>query len=356
MKQLFKVTGALLRTLMRNRQALFWTFFFPVLLMVVFGFLGNSNFKMHLLVAGGGSQAERKVVQAFEKIPYFHVQTKGKSAAIHLVKIGQADGVLVLPTNAATPPWKAELIYNSSNVQTAQQTVSAVETAAAQINLAFTGRPAALVVQAKAASGSRSSTFLDFLLPGILALMAMQNSLFGVAGSLTRWKEKGVLRRFLATPLRPLQFLGGVVLYQLVFGLLTSAVIVAIAMVFLHANVSLPVIPLLLVVVIGMAAFLSLGFVIAGVSRTEEATLPIINVISFPMMFLSGVFFPVTTLPHFLRTIVQYLPLTYLVDGIRGMMSGQYAPWSAQVGGDMLALLIWFVVLATISARTWRWE
>ncbi len=356
MKQLFMVTGALLRTLLRNRQALFWTFFFPVLLMVVFGFLGNSSFKLHLLVAGGGSPAEQRIVQAFKKIPYFQVQTKGRSAAVHLVKVGQADAVLVLPKDAAAPPWKASLIYNSSNLQTAQQTVSAVESAAAQINLAFTGRPAVLAVQAKAASGSRSSSFLDFLLPGILALMAMQNSLFGVAGSLTRWKEKGVLRRFLATPLRPLQFLGGVVLYQLVFGLLTSAVIVAIAMLALNANVYLPILPLLIVVVVGMAAFLSLGFVIAGISRTEEATLPIINVISFPMMFLSGVFFPVTTLPPFLRAIVHYLPLTYLVDGVRGLMSGQYAPWSPQVGGDILALAAWFLVLAVISTRTWRWE
>ncbi len=356
MKQLFMVTGALLRTFARNRQALFWTFFFPVLLMVVFGFLGNSNFNLSLLVVGGHTKAEQRVVAAFEKIPYFKVQQRSESQARHLVQIGQADAALILPEHAATPPWHAQLVYNSSNAQTAQQTISAVESAAAQINLAMTGQPAALQIVPKAASGSHSSSFLDFLLPGILALMAMQNSLFGVAGSLTRWKEKGVLRRFLATPLRPIQFLGAVVLYQLVSGLLTSAVIVAIGTIFLHANIDLPLAALVVLMVIGMAAFLSLGFVIAGVSRTEEATLPIINVISFPMMFLSGVFFPVTSLPPFLRVIVHYLPLTYMVDGLRGMMSGQYAPWSGPVGGDITALVVWFIVLAIISTRTWRWE
>lgn len=356
MKQLFKVTGALLRTFVRNRQALFWTFFFPILLMVVFGFLGKSSFKLNLLVAGGNTPAEQRIVKAFEKIPYFSVKRKGQSNAIHMVRIGQADAVLILPPNAGSPPWKAKLVYNSSNIQTAQQTVSAVESAASQIDIALTGQAPALTVQAQAASGSRSSSFLDFLLPGILALMAMQNSLFGVAGSLTRWKEKGVLRRFLATPLRPIQFLGGVVIYQMVFGLLTSAVIVLIATLFLGADVVLPIVPLLLVVVLGMAAFLSLGFVIAGLSRTEEATLPIINVISFPMMFLCGIFFPVTTLPTFLQTIVRYLPLTYLVDGTRGLMSGQYTAWSPEVTGDMLALVVWFAILAVISTRTWRWE
>ncbi len=356
MKQLFKVTGALLRTFVRNRQALFWTFFFPVLLMVVFSFLGNSNFKLTLLITGGHSAAEQRVVKAFEKIPYFTVDRKDKGAALHLVQIGQADAALVLPANAAAPPWKAQLIYNSSNAQTAQQTVSAVESAAAQINLALTGQPPVLLVTPQAASGSRKSSFLDFLVPGILALMAMQNSLFGVAGGLTRWKEKGVLRRFLATPLRPIQFLGSVVLYQMASGLLTSGIIVAIATLVLHANVLLPIIPLLVLMVIGMAAFLSLGFVVAGVSRTEEATLPIIQLISFPMMFLSGVFFPVSSLPQFLRVIVHYLPLTYMIDGLRGMMSGQYQPWSAPVSGDIIALLVWFLLLAVISTRTWRWE
>jgi ABC-2 type transport system permease protein len=356
MKQLFMVTGALLRTFVRNRQALFWTFFFPVLLMVVFSFLGNSNFKLNLLVTGGHSAAEQRVVSAFKKIPIFTVERKSRGEATHLVKIGQADAVLVLPENADAPPWKAKLIYNSSNVQTAQQTVSAVESAAAQINLALTGQKPMLVVAPQAASGSRKSSFLDFLVPGILALMAMQNSLFGVAGGLTRWKEKGVLRRFLATPLKPIQFLGAVVLYQMASGLLTAGIIVTIATLVLHANVLLPIIPLLVLMVIGMAAFLSLGFVVAGVSKTEEATLPIINVISFPMMFLSGVFFPVSSLPQFLRAIVHYLPLTYMIDGVRGMMSGQYAPWSAPVTGDIIALLAWFVVLAAISTRTWRWE
>ncbi len=356
MRQLFKVTGALLRTLVRNRQALFWTFFFPVMLMVVFGFLGNSNFKLNLLVTGPRSGPEARIVQAYEKIPYFKVQRADRKSALHLVRIGQADAALLLPPASSPPPWHATLVYNSANLQTAQQAVSAVTSAAAEINLAMTGQHPYLVVKSEAASGSRSSTYLDFLLPGVLALMAMQNSLFGVAGSLTRWKEKGVLRRFLATPLRPVQFLGGVVLYQLVFGILSAALIVAIAVAFLHATVVLPLLPLLITVVVGMAAFLAIGFVIAGFAKTEEASMPIINVVSFPMMFLSGVFFPVTSLPPFLRSIVHVLPLTYLVDGVRGLMSGQYAAWAPNVQSDILALLGWFVLLAIVSTRTWRWE
>jgi len=356
MRQLLTVTGALLRTLVRNRQALFWTFFFPVLLMIVFGFLGNSNFNLNLVVAGPTKGPEAQIVQAYRKIPYFKVKRESRSEALHLVRIGQADAALLLPSAESAPPLRAELFYNNANLQTAQQAISAVTSAAAQINLAISGQRAYFTVTPKAASGSRSSTYLDFLLPGILALMAMQNSLFGVAGSLTRWKEKGVLRRFLATPLQPVQFLGGVVLYQLVFGLLSAVIIVGVAEAFLHVTIALPLISLLVVEVIGMAAFLAIGFLIAGFAKTEEATMPIINVVSFPMMFLCGIFFPVTTLPPLLRSIVHLLPLTYLVDAVRGLMSGQYAAWAPAVQTDVLALVVWFVILAVISTRTWRWE
>jgi ABC-2 type transport system permease protein len=350
-----KMTSALLRSFVRNRQALFWTFFFPVLLMVVFSFLGGSNFSLRLIVVGGKTPTAQRIVRAYEKIPYFKVQTDSPSEALHLVRTGQADAALILPARPASP-LRARLVYNGANPQAADQTVSAVESAAAQINLALTGHRPFFVVDPQVASGSRSFTYLDFLLPGILALMAMQNSLFGVSGSLTRWKEKGVLRRFLATPLRPSHFLMSVVLYQLVLGIVTSAIIVGIATAALHASVELPWLALFVTLLIGMSAFLTLGFVIAGVSRTQEATLPIVNAISFPMMFLSGVFFPVSSLPRVLADIVQYFPLTYMANALRGLMSGQLTIGATAFGTDILGLLVWLVATGAIASRTWHWE
>jgi len=132
--------------------------------------------------------------------------------------------------------------------------------------------------------------------------------------------------------------------------------VVLIAVDLLHAHVAVPVAPLLAVAVVGIAVFLAIAFLVAGLSRSQEATIPIINLITFPMMFLCGIFFPVSTLPPALATIVGYLPLTYLANAIRALMSGQAAGFTPAVTGDLLGLLAWLAAGTVISARTWRWE
>jgi ABC-2 type transport system permease protein len=354
-----KATLTLLKSLfrqnVRNRQGLFWTLFFPVVLMLVFSLFGNSESKMHLAVveAPGASPA---IVAVLKHSPLFSVQKMGREAALAEVRNGKMDAALIVPAGSATGTTRLTLRFNNANFLTAQETVGAVQAFIAQADLELSGRPPLFRVTPKPLAHSRASTYLDFLLPGILALMAMQNSLFGIGAGVTRWKEKGVLRRFRVTPLRPAELLGATVLNYLIFGLITSALVVGIAVGLLHATVVLPVLPVLLVLLLGMACFLSIGFIVAGVSRTQEATIPIINLISFPMMFLSGIFFPVSSLPRVLGTIVGYFPLTFVANGLRGLMSGQLTAANAAFRGDVLGIAVWLAVAGLIASRVWRWE
>ena len=203
---------------------------------------------------------------------------------------------------------------------------------------------------------SRAATYLDFLLPGVLALMVIQNSLFGIGSGLTRWKEKGILRRFRVTPLRPPEFLGATVLNYIAVGLATSVIIIGIAVGFLHASIVLPIASVVQVLLLGMAIFLSIGFIVAGISQTQEATIPIVNLISFPMMFFSGIFFPVSSLPKVLAHIVNYFPRTYLAGALRGLMSGQLTLGASALRTDLLDMAVWLVATGIIAARVWRWE
>ena len=215
------------------------------------------------------------------------------------------------------------------------------------------GRPG---VAASPLAHSRAATYLDFLLPGVLALMVIQNSLFGIGSGLTRWKEKGILRRFRVTPLRPPELLGATVLNYIAVGLATSVIIIGIAVGFLHASIVLPIASGVLVLLLGMASFLSIGFIVAGISKTQEATIPIVNLISFPMMFFSGIFFPVSSLPKVLAHIVNYFPRTYLAGALRGLMSGQLTLGASALRTDLLDMAVWLVATGIIAARVWRWE
>lgn len=349
------LTRSLLRQTVRNRQGLFWTLFFPLVLMFVFSFLGNSQSRVNLaIVAPAGSSTT--VVQAFKRSPVFHVKRLNRQAALQEVQRGQIDAALFVPPLNTHQTTTLTLRYNNANALNAQQVVGAVEAFVAQADIALSGNPPLFQVSAQAMTHSRRSTYLDFLLPGVLALMTMQNSLFGIGTGLTRWKEKGVLRRFRATPVKPVQLLAATIVNYVVVGLVSAAIVIGFATTVLHASVTVLFGPTLAVLLLGMGCFLSIGFIVAGLSKSQEATIPIINLISFPMMFLSGVFFPVSSLPRILAHIVQYFPLTYVADALRGLMSGQLTTSTAAFRTDVVGLGVWIVVAGVIASRTWRWE
>ena len=355
MNAILVLIGSLLRQTIRNRQGLFWTLFFPVVLMLVFSFLGNSQSRVNLAVVAstGRSMAVLKVLR---RSPIFHVRMLSQKAALQQVTSGQLDAALFVPPIQADRTTTLTLQYNNANMLSAQQSVGAVEAFIAQADVALSGKPPRFRVLAKAMTHSHRSTYLDFLLPGVLALMTMQNSLFGIGSGLTRWKEKGILRRFQVTPVRPVQFLTATVFNYVVVGLASTAIVIGFATAVLHASVMVPFGPTLLVILLGMACFLAIGFIVAGLSNTQEATVPVVNLISFPMMFLSGVFFPVSSLPRFLAHIVQYFPLTYVSGALRGLMSGQLVAGDAAFRTDIVGLLAWIVVTSAIASRVWRWE
>lgn len=355
MNAIMKLTQSLLRQTVRNRQGLFWTLFFPLVLMVVFGFLGNSQTQVNLAVVAPAGQSSA-VVTAMEKSSLFHIQSMSRQSALKEVRLGQLDAALFLPAKHTSGTNTLTLRYNNSNAVSAQQTVGAVQAFVAQADINLSGKPPLFRVSAQAMTHSHGATYLDFLLPGILALMTMQNSLFGIGSGLTRWKENGVLRRFRATPIKPVQFLTATVMNYLVVGLASAAIVIGIATTILKASVLVPIGPILLVLLLGMASFLSIGFIVAGLSKSQEATIPIINLISFPMMFLSGIFFSVSSLPRVLAQIVQYFPLTYISNALRGLMSGQLTMASRALHTDIIGLVLWIVVTGVVASRVFRWE
>ena len=350
---------ALFRTYTRNRQGLFWSLFFPVVLMVIFGgLLGNSKaVSINLAVAGGTPAFRQEISSALARSTIFKVKQMTPAQARAAVRAGNEDAELLLPA-APTPgqPAAITLYYNNANQASGQETVGAVQQAIGAINLALSGRPPALTVSPEPVSGSRTFSYLAFLLPGLIALTIMQGCLFGLATGLTRWKEQGVLRRFLATPLRPVQFLGATVINYSLTNLVSVVIIAFIGIDLLHAQVQLPVAPLLLAVVLGLAAFISIGFLIAGQAKSQEAVVPLVNLISFPMMILSGVFFSPGSLPPALASVVSFFPLTYLANALRGLMSGQLAGLAPALWGDLAGLAAWTAVAALIAGRIWRWE
>jgi ABC-2 type transport system permease protein len=197
-------------------------------------------------------------------------------------------------------------------------------------------------------------SFMDFFLPGILAMAIMNSGVIGLSTTFVSYREQGILRRIKVTPFRLSSFIGSRVASQLIVAVPQALILVGIAWLFfdltLRGNPAL----IFFVIVLGSLAFLAIGFAVSSIARNVETAASYSNLITFPMLFLSGVFFDIDSAPSWLQPITKVLPLHYLVDALREPMtrgSGIDAIWL-----DIAVLAATFLIAMVIAVRFFRWD
>ena len=214
------------------------------------------------------------------------------------------------------------------------------------------GRPP-LVVPDPQTIQTENLNFISYFVPSMLGLSVMQVGIFA-AIPLVADREKLILKRLAATPLRRWQLVGSNVLMRLLIAMVQSVIIVAVGVVFFGVEVTGSIAAVAFFVILGAMAFLALGYVVASFAATEDAANGMTSVIQFPMMFLSGTFFPIDQMPDVLQGIARIIPLTYLSDALRQVMVGGAA--FAPLYVCAAVLLGWLVVCFGIAAVKFRWQ
>jgi ABC-2 type transport system permease protein len=222
-----------------------------------------------------------------------------------------------------------------------------------ELTFTLTGASRLFVIDAQPVN-SRNLRFIDFLMPGIVAMAIMQMGLFSVTFAFVQLKKQGILRRLLATPIQPASFLFAQVFTRLSVSILQTLVLIGVGVLFFDVHLVGNILAILLLALIGGAVFISMGFAISGWARSEEVAMPIANLISPPMMFLSGVFFPREALPGVLQRISDYLPLTYLADAMRSVAIDGATLWSQWL--NLVGLAVWLALTFALAVRLFRWE
>jgi ABC-2 type transport system permease protein len=233
--------------------------------------------------------------------------------------------------------------------QTIQRIVSEVVNGT---NLAMSGRPPVLAVTPSSIQ-TQDLTAAAYFVPSILAMALMQLGIFA-AIPLVADRQKLILKRLGATPLPRRTLVSSNIAMRLGIAVIQATIIVGLGVVLFDVEIVGSLALAAGFVVLGAVAFIALGYVIASFAKTEEAANAMTSIVQFPLMFLSGIFFPIAFMPEFLRPIAALMPLTYLGDALRQTMVGgaAYAPlWV-----DALVLAAWLVVSFLISARFFRWE
>jgi ABC-2 type transport system permease protein len=219
-------------------------------------------------------------------------------------------------------------------------------------NLQLSGAAPLLSVRADSLQ-TDSLNAASYFVPSILAMALMQLGVFA-AIPLVQQREKLILKRLNATPLPRWTLVGANVNVRLLIAAAQTTLIVGIGVLVLGVEIIGTWLPIIGFVVLGALTFTSIGYVIASFAKTEEAANGMTSVVQFPLMFLSGIFFPIAIMPEPLQAVAVLMPLTYLGDALRQTMVGG-APF-APLPIDALVLGGWLVVTLAVSARFFRWQ
>jgi ABC-2 type transport system permease protein len=189
--------------------------------------------------------------------------------------------------------------------------------------------------------------------PTLVSILITISAVLSLVTIISIYREGGILKRLRATPLRPWTILTAHVLVKLALTALTMVAMVLAGKRYFAIGPEVPVVSFTLALLLSTLSILSIGFIIASIVPTARFAQPIGAIIFYPMIALSGLFFPVAQFPPMLRTVANILPLSHAASLMQGIWIGE--PWSAHVG-DVGALAVTFVVCVAVSARVFRWE
>lgn len=200
----------------------------------------------------------------------------------------------------------------------------------------------------------REIRYVDWVVPGILAMNMMFSCLFGVGYVIVRYRKNGFLKRLKATPLRPFEFLLAQMVSRLLLIQTITVLVYAGCNYFIHFQMRGSYANLFLISLAGAICLISIGLLVASRLSSEELANGILNLITWPMMLLSGVWFSLEGTNPIVRKIAQFLPLTHLVDGARAIMTE--GAGLADIAPHLAILVLMTAVFLSVGSLIFRWE
>jgi ABC-2 type transport system permease protein len=353
------------RRFFRDKLAIFFTVGFPLIFLFVFGGLNSGSkdvsFNIALINQSDSSFAKDFVKQSEEgKILKVNKEVTTLDEAKERMTRSEIDATIILPEEfgtvqpgAAFPTGQAKIIYTQNNQQSATALSSILDAQFRQINSKFVKNETPFSVKSEEIN-ERSLSAFDYAFSGLLGFAIIGMGIFGPVNVFPELKKMGILRRLSTTPLKVWQYFLATMIGQAVIGLLSLAIMFAVAIAVFHLNVVGNYFELIIFLILGITLILGIGLALGGWAKNERQAAPLSNIIVFPMMFLSGTFFPRFLMPEWLQNISGLLPLTPVIDGIRliateGKHFVDILPQLGLIG-------IWMIVIYAIAFKVFRWE
>jgi len=338
---LLELTLARIRLFFREPSAVFWTFGFPIVLTIALGIAFRNRPPEPVSVAVRSGPGADAVAAALAGDPQIRVRVVAEADARAALRVGRVALVVVPgpPRTYAFDPTRPE-----SRLARAV-TDDALQRAAGRVD------PVAVTEARVAEPGSR---YVDFLVPGLIGVNIMSSGMWGVAFVIVETRQKKLLKRLVATPMRRGEFLLSFVFLRMMFLVLELPILLGFAYLAFHVAVRGSLALVVALALLGALAFSGLGLLVASRAKNTQTASGLINVVMMPMFILSGVFFSAANFPDAMQPAIRALPLTALNDSLRAVMNE--GARAAAVAPQALLLAGVAAVTFGIALRIFRWS
>jgi ABC-2 type transport system permease protein len=359
LQAMLSVAKASFRSMLRSPSAIVFSIAFPLIFIIVFGFISGSGIAIDVAVKKG-SDINNPIYKSLEQIKSIRLQTDRSDADIQAdLEKGNLDASIDVQKN--TKDSGAVFILNLKTSNAAKEKGAFVKLILNQIvdkqviAMAKVYQPFVAINETQVKG--REYKMIDFILPGQLGFSILSAGVFGTAFVFISLRQTLVIKRFFATPIKRPFIILGEMLARLVFSLLGSFIIIMIghyAFGFTLINGAVTVINMLLLSALGLIVFMGFGFLVSGIAKNESAVPPIANIITMPQFLLAGTFFSVNNFPIWLQHVSKVLPLTYLNDAMRKIAFE--GAGLTDVGLQILIIVAWGVAVYAAAVKFFRWE
>ncbi|MDP3911833.1 MAG: ABC transporter permease [Gemmatimonadales bacterium] len=339
---MFQLALARMREFYREPEAVFWVFGFPIVLAFALGLAFRNAGPGELQVGvAAGAAGDRALVASLDSSPRLAASVLDTGEARRRLRTGRI-ALLVVPGDS--------LIYRYDSTRT-ESRLARLEVD--DIVQRARGRrdPAVVRDDRVAAAGSR---YIDFLIPGLLGMNLLGSGIWGVGFSVVQARQKKLLKRFMATPMRRSHYLLSFILSRLVFLILEVAALVGFGWLMFDVGVRGSWLTLAGITLLGAFAFAGLGLLVASRARTIEGVSGLMNLVMLPMWILSGTFFSYARFPDAMIPFVKALPLTALNDALRAVMID--GTGVAALGVPLAIVAGWGALSFVIALQIFRWR
>jgi len=356
------ITKAGLISIFRSPSAVAFSFAFPLIFILVFGFLGGAGSVSLRAAFANGTDTTNYLYKALNNKPGIHIIQKSEEEIKEDLAKGRLTAIISIKKNATntSPEYfitlKSSEAVNPQNIQVLRSIISSIIGAMNQ-NFYPNNATVATIDNNVEKIPGRTYRTIDFILPGQLGFSLLSAGVFGVAFLFFNLRQTLVLKRFFATPITKTYIVLGEGLSRVIFQLITAIIILIVGHYFFHFTLVHGIVTffeLLLLSFVGLIVFMGFGFVVSGLAKNESTIPPLANIITLPQFLLAGTFFPIDNFPAWLQPLCKILPLTHLNDAMRNVaFEGAHI---TDCGKQLAILAIWAVIGYVLAVKVFKWE